>query len=154
MKPPTLPFFAFAGLLLLATGCGSAPLYPGDGDTAGPLGDGDDASGEATWTQVQELLASECGRCHTTRIRAELTGLDEYDEGYAMLVGRPSEQLPSMMLVSPGEPESSYLLHKLLGTQLDIGGEDDPMPPEARNPLTDEDIALVEAWILAGALKN
>ena len=155
MKPPTLPFFALAILLVLGTGCGSAPLYQtDDDDTAGPLGDDDIGSDEATWAQVQELLASECGRCHTTRIRAELTSLDEYDEGYAMLVGRPSEQLPGMMLVSPGEPESSYLMHKLLGTQLEIGGRADSMPPEERDPLTDEDIALVEEWIRAGALKN
>ncbi len=80
--------------------------------------------------------------------------VNEYDDGYDMLVERLSHQLPSMPLVTPSAPEESYLVHKLRGTHLDVGGEDDAMPPGNREPLSEEEIQLVEEWILAGARKD
>ncbi len=156
MKPTTL--FPSVLALLLLTGCGSAPLYP-DGDADPFTGDDDDSvtgedSGEPTWQRVQELFAERCSRCHTSNVREELTDLDDYDDGYEMLVERLSHQLPSMPLVSPSAPEESYLVHKLRGTHLEVGGEDDAMPPGNRESLNEEEIQLVEEWILAGALKD
>ncbi len=45
-----------------------------------------------------------------------------------------------------GRPASSYLLYKLLGDEHIIG---ERMPPD--EPLTEDEIRLVSAWILAGA---
>jgi mono/diheme cytochrome c family protein len=152
--------FALSIFCALTVGCGSAPLAPGgDWDDPEPNNsddddDDDDARGP-TWTYVQRLFEDQCSRCHTSNSRAELTDLDDYDLGYEMLVGAPSDQLPSMPRVSPGDLDSSYLVHKLRGTQLGVGGEEEAMPPpEDRAPLSEADIELVEAWILAGALKN
>jgi hypothetical protein len=69
-----------------------------------------------------------------------------YDE----LVGAASEQLPGMDRVTPGEPEESYLWHKLQGTHLDVGGMGDSMPQVGQ--LDAEDLAVIEAWIAAGAM--
>jgi len=157
MKPTTLALFTLSIFGAMIVGCGSAPLGPG-GDWDDPdsiSSDDDDAADGPTWTAVQRLFEDQCSRCHTSNTRAELTDLDDYDRGYEMLVDAPSEQLPAMPRVSPGDLDGSYLVHKLRGTPLGVGGDDAAMPPpEDRAPLSEADIELVEAWILAGALKN
>lgn len=71
--------------------------------------------------------------------------------GVLELVDVDSVQLPTMKRVAPGEVDDSYLVHKLRGTHGDVGGpaDTDPMPPLA--PLSEVDIARIEAWIVAGA---
>lgn len=57
--------------------------------------------------------------------------------------------------VTPGVPEVSYLLHKLLGTQTIVGGSGGQMPRGSDAvPWTAEQIDLVRQWILAGAPDN
>jgi outer membrane protein assembly factor BamB len=59
-----------------------------------------------------------CGSCHgTLGGLAGLSGLDDCDAGYASLVGVPSTQLPTMRRVEPSDPTTSWLVHKLDGTQ-------------------------------------
>jgi hypothetical protein len=60
-----------------------------------------------------------------------------------------STQLPDMPRVTPGDPEQSYAWHKLQGTHLDVGGSTAAMPMIGM--LSDEELALVEAWIEDGA---
>jgi hypothetical protein len=71
--------------------------------------------------------------------------------GLAELVNVDSMQLPSMKRVAPGDPQNSYLVHKLRDTHLDVGGQlgTDPMPPLMA--LDDSDIQTIEAWITGGA---
>jgi hypothetical protein len=59
-----------------------------------------------------------------------------------------SEQAP-MPRVSPSDLDRSYLWHKLHGTHLDAGGMGTSMPQVGT--LSDEQLALIEAWILGGA---
>jgi len=149
-------------LLALALGCG-APPAANDDDTS----DDDDASDddddddddddgpiEPTWSNVQVILSTSCGACHTTNDREDLSDLHRYDDGYDMLVNRSSQQVPAMVRVAPSSLEDSYLWHKLKNTHLSVGGEDEPMPPEDRYPLPSVDIELIEGWIEAGALKD
>jgi hypothetical protein len=65
------------------------------------------------------------------------------------LVGTASEQVPGMDRVTPGDLEESYLWHKLQNTHLDVGGMGTSMPQGLM--LGDEAMAVVEAWIVAGA---
>ncbi len=65
------------------------------------------------------------------------------------LVDQASMEAPLMDLVEPGRPEESYLVHKLRGTQLEVGGMGQQMP--FSGPLSEDELALVEAWIAAGA---
>jgi hypothetical protein len=54
--------------------------------------------------------------------------------------------------VEPGRPEKSYLVNKLRGTQSSVGGLAERMPPPtAGEPLTEEEILSIEAWISSGA---
>jgi hypothetical protein len=55
--------------------------------------------------------------------------------------------------VTPGAPEKSYLLSKLLGTQSQVGGSGSQMPYGA-SPLQQAQINLIQQWISQGAPDN
>jgi len=77
-------------------------------------------------------------------------GLDlRFPQSYDNLVNVPSRQ-STLMLVAPGNPEGSYLLHKLDGRP---GIADDRMPPGGP-VLNQELLDLVRSWIAAGASNN
>jgi mono/diheme cytochrome c family protein len=109
-------------------------------------GDGQRLPGE-----VQEVFDTACDGCHGNLGRLPL----DAKRAYANLVDRPSHQLPKMLRVAPGEPQKSYLMHKMLGTHLEVGGHGTRMPDGgswgAGGSLTDEDVEVVRAWILQGA---
>jgi hypothetical protein len=58
-----------------------------------------------------------------------------------------------MMRVKPFLPDSSYLIHKIEGTQADVGGSGERMP-RGGMPLTQAQIDLIRAWITVGAKNN
>lgn len=65
----------------------------------------------------------------------------------AELVGVTSEQ-STLERIQAGSTDNSYLWLKLTGAHTAMG-EGDPMPPTGS--LDDEQLEIVEAWILAGA---
>lgn len=68
---------------------------------------------------------------------------------YDNIVDVPSSQLPTMPFIKPGDPDRSYLLHKLLGTHLGVGGNGAAMPPGG--PLKAATLDMLRVWILEGA---
>ncbi len=82
-------------------------------------------------------------------------------QAYDALVEVPSEDVPSMNLIEPGDPDASYLWHKLNGTQADVGGEGEGMPSAYsfsegsgtvwNYPLDRVALELIELWIEEGA---
>ena len=103
---------------------------------------------EPTFSNVQaEVLTPSCSfsSCHGGGAGG-LT-LDGSAEDRGRLVGVPSSQLAGTNRVNPGDPDGSYLMMKLEGAA-DI--VDDAMPPP-NGGLDPEKIALVRAWIEAGA---
>lgn len=69
-------------------------------------------------------------------------------DAYQTLTTQRSVQLPTMWLV--GEtPEESYVWRKLTDTHLDAGGSGAAMP--ITGVVTDEELAIVRAWIEGGA---
>jgi hypothetical protein len=140
-------------------------LLPACMDTGAGMDDGDgDGESDSTDTggqapdfdaEIQPILESGC-LCHFSAsaggpMTAPYLNLNA---GFAVgeLVGVDSVQLASMKRVAPGDIDNSYLVHKLRGTHVDVGGpaDTDTMPPLA--PLAENDIAQIEAWILGGAL--
>ena len=100
---------------------------------------------------LMPLLQRQCVACHMTGDEQGQLGLMP-KLAYSSLVKKQSTQA-QMPRVAPGEPERSYLLHKLRGTHLDQGGSGARMPmgmPE----LSEEDLARLTAWIKAGAPDN
>lgn len=102
---------------------------------------------------VQPILNSQCVFCHVTG--AENGGLNlGRREAHAALLS-PSTGAPAMPRVTPGDPSTSYLVHKLKGTQLEAGGSGAQMPMyDPPKPFPAEHLELIERWIREGAQKN
>lgn len=100
--------------------------------------------------QVQPYLNFQCVACHLTG--AESGGLNlEPGKAHAELL-EDSDGAP-LPRVTPGDPEASYLVHKLRGTHLEVGGSGSLMP-QGGVGVSEELLALVERWILQGALDD
>ncbi len=71
---------------------------------------------------------------------------------FANIVGIPSMQ-SGLDRIEPGNPDASYLIHKLRGTQIEAGGSGLQMPRN-RTPLTSDLINTIIAWTRSGAPNN
>ena len=139
------------GLAATLLACGSS----GDGSPAGPSGgdpDGgspDGGGGQAvTLARLSdEIFTPRCATsgCHAGNNPAANLPLGAREIA-AAIVDVPSAAKPDYKLVAPGDPVNSYLLMKMRG---DEGIAGDRMPPA--RALEAEQIALVEAWVEAGA---
>ena len=132
-------------LTLAALGCGSPRT--GEGVPASAHG------AAATFADVTTVFALSCATqgCHTGNPPTNTPDSFDPELAYDALVGQPAIQVPSMPLIEPGNPDRSYTVLKIRGTASGAGGVATRMPLNAR-PLSDEDQAAVESWILAGAL--
>ncbi|MGH9749335.1 MAG: hypothetical protein ACRD6R_05375 [Candidatus Polarisedimenticolia bacterium] len=74
-------------------------------------------------------------------------------QGRAVIADVPSAEVPGLDRVEPGDPDASYLVHKLQGTQASAGGCLSQMPL-GQPPLPEIEIELLRGWIAQGALDN
>ena len=130
------------GLLALA-GC-SAGSGEGLDDSGQPIGGmPPDAS---VFQEIQDTVFTPiCTACHIGATAPQGLRLDAANS-YAMLVNVASEEVPTLMRVNPGNPDESYLVHKIEGTaavgaRMPLGG---PALPQDR-------IDLIRQWIASGA---
>lgn len=92
-------------------------------------------------------------RCATTACHDAISGAGglylEGERAYDSMVDQPcmnvDAQLADLVRVKPGSPEESFLWIKVTDAQ----GMGDPMPPDELLP--DDELDLIEAWILGGA---
>src|SRR6056297_547574 len=97
---------------------------------------------------IQPFFNQQCYACHLRG--AEPGGLAlEPGIAYEELVGMESTQ-SDLLRVAPGEPEASYLVHKLRGTHLEVGGEGARMP-QGGVGVTETVLDAIVRWIEAGA---
>ena len=61
---------------------------------------------------IEPLVIARCLSCHTTE-EPEAQLVLEIGTGYGEMVGRPSTQVPRLLMVAPGDVENSYLWRKL-----------------------------------------
>ena len=102
-------------------------------------------------TAVVPILRVHCVGCHMTG--AEPGGLQLHPaKAYESLVKVPA-QTAAMLRVSPSDAQHSYLLHKLRGTHLDVGGQGVRMP-FGLAALSAAELNLIQTWITEGALNN
>lgn len=94
-----------------------------------------------------------CTACHISGGRfGPPFGLDlSTAVAYGNLVNVPSRGKPGAVRVVPGDPENSYLIHKLEG-RADIVGQ--RMPRTGGPFLTDGQILVIRRWIEEGAHNN
>jgi hypothetical protein len=119
--------------------------------TGGSGGSGGGSGGDATFdADIWPILQMRCS-CHLGGADEALNGGLSFpmDGAYAALVDAPSIDVPSMDLVEPSDPDNSYLLHKLKGTQGEVGGAGVQMP--TGSALESGEIKQIEDWIAAGA---
>ncbi|MCO4772210.1 MAG: hypothetical protein KDA24_19405, partial [Deltaproteobacteria bacterium] len=117
----------------------------------------DDCDGETdeyTFSDVYTLLLSANCSCHAGASHS--TGWffnNDQATAYSNLVNVPSGQLSSMQRILPGSSLSSYLMHKLDGTQAGMMGSGSQMPLSG-GPLTTAQIEGVRGWINSGAAND
>lgn len=129
-------------LAIVCAGCAGN----GEGLDANGRPLGESGSGADLFTQVQEtIFTPACTICHAGAAAPLGLRLDA-PNSRALLVGVPSVQVPSLLLVVPGDPAASYLVHKIegraaVGERMPLGG---PALPQSS-------IDLLRQWIAAGA---
>jgi hypothetical protein len=94
-----------------------------------------------------------CNSCHTTAGgRVPPAGMDlGAPNAHAQLVNVPSIAKPGAIRVIPGDPENSYLIHKLEGRSGIVGQR---MPRTTGPFLTDGQMLVIRRWIELGAPNN
>ena len=93
-----------------------------------------------------------CVGCHSDQGRQAAGGLVLLEgRAYDALVGRASTGKPGATRVVPGDPDNSYLVHKLEGKS-DIVGQ---RMPRGNGPfLTEGQMLVIRRWIQEGAANN
>jgi hypothetical protein len=93
-----------------------------------------------------------CTSCHNARGRAFTAGLDlTAGVSYSLLVGVASTERPTLMRVKAGDPENSYIIHKLEGRPSIVGVR---MPRGTGPFLTDGQMVVIRRWIENGAVND
>ena len=138
----TVPLLA----TLLGACAGSGQGLDANGN---PIGSGDvaEAGLTADFKSIQDhVFTPICVRCHSGAAAPQGLQLDAA-HSYALLVGVPSAEQPSLERVSAGDPDHSYLILKLegaagiVGAQMPFGG---PYLPQST-------IDVIRQWISDGA---
>jgi len=132
-------------VLGLVAACG------GDGSTDPENGNG---NGVPTLSgDVQPILTANCTTgCHGGTQPILGQNLSE-GQTISTTVNVASTELPTMDRIEPGDPDNSYLVQKIQGTQASVGGTGERMPL-GRDALTQEQIDIIRAWIADGAKDN
>ena len=116
------------------------PLQPGSGGS-GPL--------TADFDSIQaHVFTPICTVCHSGATAPHGLRLDAANS-YNLLVGIPSEEVPGLLRVKPGDPSNSYVIQKLeghasVGERMPLGGP----------YLSADVIAVIRQWITDGAMRS
>lgn len=110
-----------------------------------------------TFSSIQQQIFSAsdssgrpaCTNCHTNVGKTPSGGLNLLPEfAYASLVNVASRGKPGAIRVIPGDPDNSYLVHKLEGAPDIVGLR---MPRNSSVFLTDGQMLVIRRWIQLGA---
>ncbi len=121
------------------------------------------------WSAVEPVLVRSCGGrgCHASAGAASGLVLDTAEGVRATAIGVASRQVPQAaggegarvetglggmriidVVAGVGRPATSYLMYKVLDDPHILGTA---MPPRPVEPLSEDEVRLLDAWILAGA---
>jgi hypothetical protein len=124
-------------------------------DVAGPT-----PNLEVTFSSIQRDIFSApdstgraaCTGCHNAQGARFAANLNLADAtAYAQLVNMPSTNKAGAIRVIPGDPDNSYLIHKLEGGPGIVGQR---MPRTTGPFLTSGQILIIRRWIQEGAANN
>ena len=115
---------------------------------------------EPTFSSVQSQIfettdvagRQACVNCHTNVGRNPSGGLNLLHAlAYDQIVNVASARKPGATRVVPGDPDNSYLVHKIEGRTGIVGAR---MPISGPPFLTDGQILILRRWIALGAPRN
>ncbi len=140
-------FAAVIACLLASCAPGSGEGLDGNGRPVGEGGGGGPLVAEFGSIQAN-VLTPTCALsgCHSGAAAPQGLRLDA-NASYALLVGVPSNQVPALLRVAPGDPDSSYLIQKIEGTAA-VGGR---MPLNGPPYLDQATIDIIRQWVTDGA---
>ncbi|HMJ12413.1 MAG TPA: hypothetical protein VK524_13405 [Polyangiaceae bacterium] len=134
-------------------GCGGDSRPDGSAGAAADTGNagagGMAGVGSLGFEQSIQPKINEACSCHQTTPMLMAPFSLKVGEAYEALVGVVSGQVPTMLRVKPGSLNESYLWHKINGTQSEVHGSGQIMPPGV--PLRADELDLFGRWIAAGA---
>jgi mono/diheme cytochrome c family protein len=123
-------FLSGAGIAALVAG---AAVLAAGGPTAPAVPD-----------EVIAVFNGHCVGCHNGVFAPKGLKLDP-DALPGSVLNVVSKEKPDLKRVAPASPETSYLLMKVLGAE-GISGK--RMPPPPKTPLTSDELAVLENWIM------
>ena len=101
---------------------------------------------QSDFQEIQDTVFTPiCTQCHIGASAPQGLRLDAANS-YAMLVNVNSNEVPTLKRVNPGNPDQSYIVHKIQGNQA-VGGR----MPLGQAQLPQDRIDLIRSWIAAGA---
>lgn len=138
-------------LVLSLSACAASCAGNGEGlDQNGqPISAGGGKGGPITadFQSIQDnVFTPICSKCHIGASAPEGLQLDS-THSYNLLVGVPSNEQPNLLRVKPGDPDNSYMVHKIEGLPRIAGGQ----MPLGEAPLTQATIDAIRQWITNGA---
>lgn len=140
-----------AAVLALGSTSGCAGGGKGLDANGRPAAPGGSSSGMLTadFGSIQDhVFTPICTVCHAGASAPQGLRLDAANS-YSLLVGVPSNEVPSLLHVNPGNPDASYIIQKLeghaaVGAQMPFGGP----------PLPTATIGVIRQWITDGAQRG
>lgn len=114
---------------------------------------------EPTFASIQQFVFEApdsagrraCTSCHTNVGRTPAGGMNLlHDVAYANIVNVSSTQRPGVLRVVPGDPDASYIVHKVEGTPGIVGLRMPFIAPY----LSDGQILILRRWIALGAPRD
>jgi methionine-rich copper-binding protein CopC len=141
---------SWAALLLVGFAAGCAGNGAGLDQNGQPISTGGSAGGGPVTADFQSIQANIftpiCSKCHIGASAPEGLQLDAA-HSYNLLVGVPSNEQPSLLRVKSGDPDNSYMVHKIEGLPGITGGQ----MPLGETPLPQATIDAIRQWITNGA---
>lgn len=143
-----------SGLLLLAACSGSGAGLDANGNpvSASSVGGTAPSSGAVTadFASIQaNVFTPICAPCHAGASAPEGMQLTA-DTSYSMIVSTPSQEVPSLDRIQPGDPDDSYLVQKIEGLAA-VGAQMPDGCPATQPCLDAATIAAIRQWVSQGA---
>ncbi|MFQ5704896.1 MAG: hypothetical protein ACE5HT_12850 [Gemmatimonadales bacterium] len=144
-------------LVVLAALTSGSVACAGDGTFGpggNPMGNGDGTGMISFAAEVQPIFTARCALsgCHAGPTPQQGMNLSE-GLAFSNIVNVPANEVSGLMRVRPNSPDSSYLVHKIEGTQGNVGGSGGRMPLSGCC-LAQDQIDLIRTWIGEGAVNN
>ena len=139
----------WAALLLVGCAAGCAGNGEGLDQNGKPISTGGTTGGPVTadFQSIQDnVFTPICSKCHIGAGAPVGLQLDAA-HSYNLLVGVPSSEQPSLLRVKSGDPDNSYMVHKIEGLAGITGGQ----MPLGETPLPQATIDAIRQWITNGA---